>query len=91
VNRRTRVALISLGLVAAAGLTTLSLCAVEGDSEAPAPPPKEEAAGAEGLRKGKSLMPTRVYSAEQDAQVLARFDGLRVADVTDGMDKAGLS
>ncbi|MEK7407949.1 MAG: RraA family protein [Acidobacteriota bacterium] len=30
------------------------------------------------------------YSAEEDAKILALFDGLRVADVTDAMDKIGL-
>lgn len=30
------------------------------------------------------------YSVEQDAQILKLYDGLRVADVTDGLDMAGL-
>ncbi len=44
----------------------------------------------EELRKGRNFIATRVYSAEDDKQILKLFDGLRVADVTDGMDKAGL-
>ena len=87
---RTRVALIVLGLVAAAGLTTLSLCAGERNGDAPTPPPQRKAVSADELRGGKSLMPTRVYTAEQDAELLALFAGLRVADVADGMDQAGL-
>ena len=87
---RTRVALIVLGGVAAAGLTTLSLCAVERKRDAPAAAPKDEALEVAGLRKGKLFMPTRVYTKEQDAEVLRLFEGLRVADVADGMDQAGL-
>jgi 4-hydroxy-4-methyl-2-oxoglutarate aldolase len=32
----------------------------------------------------------KTYTAEEDAQILKVFDGLRVADVSDGMDMAGL-
>jgi 4-hydroxy-4-methyl-2-oxoglutarate aldolase len=45
----------------------------------------------EELRKGRNFIATRVYSAEEDEQILKLFEGLRVADVTDGMDKAVLS
>jgi 4-hydroxy-4-methyl-2-oxoglutarate aldolase len=43
------------------------------------------------LRAGKNFIPTKVYSAEEDEQILKLFEGLRVADVSDGMDKAGLA
>lgn len=46
--------------------------------------------GSEGLRAGKSFIPTQVYPLEDDRRVLELFDGLRVADVSDGMDAAGL-
>ena len=42
------------------------------------------------LRSGKGFIETRVYTGEEDAELLALFDGLRVADVTDGMDAVGL-
>jgi regulator of RNase E activity RraA len=42
------------------------------------------------LRSGKGFIATEVYSIEDDKKILALFDGLRVADVSDGMDKAGL-
>jgi 4-hydroxy-4-methyl-2-oxoglutarate aldolase len=42
------------------------------------------------LRAGKSFLETAVYSAEDDERILALFEGLRVADVTDGMDAVGL-
>ena len=41
-------------------------------------------------RAGKNFIPTRVFSAEDDQKILKAFDGLRVADVTDGMDFVGL-
>ncbi len=46
---------------------------------------------AETLRAGKSFLATQVYTPEQDRAVLALFEGLRVADVSDGMDQAGLA
>ncbi len=44
----------------------------------------------EELRAGKNFIPTKVYSTEDDEQILKLFKGLRVADVSDGMDKVGL-
>lgn len=41
-------------------------------------------------QSGTNFMATRVYTAEQDQKVLKAFDGLRVADVCDGMDAVGL-
>jgi len=43
------------------------------------------------LRSGKNYIPTKIYSAQDDEQILKFFDGLRVADVSDGMDKVGLT
>ncbi len=44
----------------------------------------------EDPRRGQNFIATPVYTAEEDQQVLQRFRGLRVADVSDGMDRAGL-
>ncbi|MEO5959442.1 MAG: hypothetical protein ABIZ49_03990 [Opitutaceae bacterium] len=44
----------------------------------------------EADRAGRSFIATRVFSAEDDAKILKAFEGLRVADVTDGMDFVGL-
>lgn len=44
----------------------------------------------EELRAGKGYIETPVYSLEEDLELLALFDGLRVADVSDGMDAVGL-
>lgn len=42
------------------------------------------------VRTGESFIPTRVWSQEEDARILAAFDGLRAADVSDGLDAVGL-
>jgi regulator of RNase E activity RraA len=42
------------------------------------------------LRTGKDFIATRVFTVEEDQKILAAFAGLRVADVTDGMDFVGL-
>ncbi len=47
-------------------------------------------AAPENLRSGKGFLLTAVYTAEEDLELLNLFAGLRVADVSDGMDKAGL-
>jgi 4-hydroxy-4-methyl-2-oxoglutarate aldolase len=44
----------------------------------------------DSLQAGKSLIPTPVHTEQDDQRVLALFKGLRVADVVDGMDAAGL-
>jgi regulator of RNase E activity RraA len=49
----------------------------------------EDAAIAD-LRAGKGFITTLVYSAEEDRELLELFAGLRVADVSDGMDAVGL-
>jgi regulator of RNase E activity RraA len=41
-------------------------------------------------RAGRGFLATPVFSAEDDRKVLALFEGLRVADATDGMDAVGL-
>jgi regulator of RNase E activity RraA len=50
----------------------------------------DSTADTEKLRAGATLMPTRVYSLADDRKVLKAFEGLRVADVSDGMDFVGL-
>lgn len=65
-------------LVAVIVLTQLNLTAAE-------TPPASAA-----LRAGTNFIATKVFSAEEDQAVLQAFDGLRVADVCDGMDAVGL-
>jgi 4-hydroxy-4-methyl-2-oxoglutarate aldolase len=54
-----------------------------GQAPAASAPPAEP-------RAGRNLIPTTVYSETDDQKLLALFAGLRVADVTDGMDAVGL-
>ncbi len=42
------------------------------------------------LKRGINLIETKIYSAEEDAEMLKLFEGLRVADVSDGLDMVGL-
>lgn len=41
-------------------------------------------------RAGTNFIPTQVYTEADDKKILSAFEGLRVADVTDGMDAVGL-
>lgn len=54
------------------------------------PAADRESPQAKELRKGKNYIPTKVYSEQEDLEILKAFEGLRVSDVTDGMDKVGL-
>ena len=47
-------------------------------------------AQASDYRAGHNFIETKVYSEREDREILDAFDGLRVADVSDGMDFAGL-
>jgi regulator of RNase E activity RraA len=43
------------------------------------------------LRRGRNFIETKVYSEQKDLEILDLFEDLRVADVSDGMDKVGLA
>jgi regulator of RNase E activity RraA len=47
-------------------------------------------AEAENARAGRTYIDVPTFTGEDDQRVLAAFAGLRVADVSDGMDAAGL-
>lgn len=49
------------------------------------------AAGAEDYRDGHNFIETKVYTQAEDHELLEAFEGLRVADVSDGMDFVGLA
>jgi len=72
--------------VRAAFAVALLLVATRAGAQAPA----AAAAAAPDARAGRGFIATPVHTAEEDRQLLALYDGLRVADVTDGMDAAGL-
>lgn len=80
---------IAVTPLASVTLLVFSLFTAAADP-APAEADQELNQKIEELRAGKNFIPTKVYSAEEDQKILKLFDGLRVADVTDGMDKAGL-
>lgn len=44
----------------------------------------------EELARGYNLIETQTFSREEDEELLRMFEGLRVTDVTDGMDMVGL-
>ncbi|MGC8892188.1 MAG: RraA family protein [Candidatus Saccharicenans sp.] len=50
----------------------------------------ENAKTTEALRRGMNFIPTPVYSEAEDQRILEMFKGLRVADVSDGMDAVGI-
>lgn len=45
----------------------------------------------ENLLEGINFIPTKIYTEEENAKILKLYDGLRVADVSDGMDFVGLA
>lgn len=51
---------------------------------------KNSAASQEVLRAGKNYLTTPVHTEAEDLKILALFEGLRVADVVDGLDALGL-
>ena len=88
-QRRKIKTVILATLVVLAGLMFFSVLVIAAN---PKPAGKQNAdPNIEELRAGKNLIPTRVYSAKEDEQILKLFEGLRVADVSDGMDKVGLT
>ena len=63
---------------------TVLATATAGAQTAPGDPATAE------LRAGRGFISTPVFTAEEDHKLLELFDGLRVADVSDGMDAVGL-
>lgn len=80
-SNRGKKTIVTAILIASIGLMGCTLLTIAAD-------PKPEI---EELRAGKNFITTKVYSAEDDEQILKLFKGLRVADVSDGMDKVGLT
>jgi regulator of RNase E activity RraA len=65
-------------------LCVICIVALGGDA------PVEKKPTVEELRSGVGFIPTPLFTEAEDGRLLELFQGLRVADVTDGMDKAGL-
>ncbi|MBN2271271.1 MAG: hypothetical protein JXN61_11695 [Sedimentisphaerales bacterium] len=81
---------VTLRLLAYLGVGA-ALMLLAASPSGPAAAEQKTAPTAEELRAGKGFIATKVYSAKEDERILKLFDGLRVADVTDGMDKVGLT
>jgi len=80
---RHRSRLLSLGIPLVVAASWM-LCVSAAEQVATSEP------GEADPRAGRNLVPTPVYTAEEDEAVLKLFAGLRVSDVADGMDKVGL-
>jgi len=87
---QTRKTTIAVTAVVLTGMLAFSMLVVVTYS-GPAAAQPSTGSSVEELRAGKNFIPTRVYTAKEDEQLLKLFDGLRVADVSDGMDKVGLT
>ncbi|MCX5645754.1 MAG: RraA family protein [Phycisphaerae bacterium] len=89
-TRRNRIRGTVLSLVMAVTLiavTAIWMAMVSG----PAAAQQTAKPTTEDLRAGKNFIETKVYSEQDDQDTLKLFDGLRVSDVTDGLDKVGLT
>jgi 4-hydroxy-4-methyl-2-oxoglutarate aldolase len=53
-------------------------------------PAGDDPANPENLRAGKNYLSVPIYSEADDQKILGLYEGLRVADVVDGMDAQGL-
>src|SRR5262245_33737671 len=82
-TRSIRPSTVALLLVIPVGALSLSLAAAR-----PGPAAADEGPGE--AARGKNFLATQPYSPDEDRALLKVFDGLRVADVSDGMDAVGL-
>jgi regulator of RNase E activity RraA len=73
----------ALGLLLLISAGALALAVPRPGTGAPGEGPEDAAAG-------KNFLPVRPHSPDEDRALLRLFDGLRVADVSDGMDAVGL-
>lgn len=83
-KRKSAITLITLSSISVLSLLLTTLYSMKAQAQ------QNPATDTEELRAGKNFIPTKVYTVAEDEQMLKLFEGLRVADVSDGMDKAGL-
>jgi regulator of RNase E activity RraA len=69
------------------GVTAIWMAVVSG----PATAQQAAKPSTDSLRTGKNFIETKVYSEQDDQETLKLFEGLRVSDVADGLDKVGLT
>jgi len=82
---KTTVMLILMMIVVVSVWAAMALDSERAIAQPARPPDVDE------LRRGRNFIETKVYSEQEDGELLKRFEGLRVADVSDGMDKVGLA
>ncbi len=87
--RRRQIRGTVLSLVMALILIVVMALAIAGGSGSAAQPSAKPAG--DELRTGKNFIATNLYSEQDDQEILRLFNGLRVSDVTDGLDKVGLT
>ena len=80
----------TLTLVLSAALLGLAWIAMTAPANTALAQPSD-GAGTDAMRAGKNFIATPIYTEQEDKEILKRFEGLRVADVSDGMDKVGLA
>jgi len=81
---------LALAMAAACVLFFDTPATAEPNAPAKTESTKTEDSNIEALRSGKNFIATKVYSEQEDEQILELFKGMRVSDVVDGMDKVGL-
>jgi len=87
-RNRIRGAVLSLFMVIALIVVTafwMALVSGPAEAQSTAKPSNQE------LRAGRNFIETRTYSEQDDQEILKLFEGLRVSDVADGLDKVGLT
>ncbi len=86
-SSKTTIVAIALVLIATLGFSLF----FSGSYSRPALANENAGPNTQELRTGKNYIPTKIYSAQDDEQILKFFEELRVSDVSDGMDKVGLT
>jgi len=84
---RSGKALTLIVVASLAAVAVLWMAVVSGPAAAQQSP---KPAG-DDLRAGRNYIETPIYSEQDDLSILKLFEGLRVSDVTDGLDKVGLT
>jgi len=86
-NRRSGKALTLIVVASLAAVAVLWTAVISG----PVVAQQSSKSADDDLRAGRNFIETKIYSEQDDLNILKLFEGLRVSDVTDGLDKVGLT